>query len=114
MPCHAFKINSFLFYTYDAEPHVLVSLLYSNCVPILTYACAVKEFSAADMSDCNLAINNVFEKIFGFREWQSIRYIRQYFEMKSIYELFHVAKDKFRTQGQYHDNPVFRHCLSLD
>ena len=98
----------------NAEPHVLVSLLYSNCVPILTYACAGKEFSAADMSDCNLAINNVFRKIFGFREWQSIRYIRQYFEMKSIYELFHVAKDKFRTQGQYHNNPIFRHCLSLN
>ena len=97
----------------DAHPHVLVSLLYSNCVPILTYACAVKEYSSAEMSDCNLAINNVFHKIFGFKEWQSIRAIRQYLGVKSIYEIFKVAQDKFLETGRSHSNLIVRRLITL-
>ena len=58
--------NSIMRTLNGAHEHVLVNLLYSNCVPILTYACDVKEFSARDMSDCNLAINNALRKVFGF------------------------------------------------
>ena len=49
-----------------AKEDVLLKLLYSNCVPILTYACDVKEYSASDMSDCSIAMNNAFKKIFFF------------------------------------------------
>ena len=35
----------------SVKPHsnILLKLLYSNCVPILTYACTVKDFSASEM-----------------------------------------------------------------
>ena len=60
--------NSVLNVLNDAHKHTLLTLLYTNCLPILTYACAVKQYSASDMSDCNLAMNNAFRKIFGFRD----------------------------------------------
>ena len=67
--------NSVLNVLSGAHEHTLVSLLYTNCVPILTYACGVKEYSAREMSDCNVAMNHVFRKIFGFSRWESIRFL---------------------------------------
>ena len=106
-------VNSVMYVLKDAHPHVLVNLLYTNCVPILSYACSVKEYSASDMSDCNLAMNNVFRKIFGFKEWQSIRYIREYMGVKSIYEIFKTAQDKFLAKCHSHPNPIIRFLVSL-
>ena len=87
--------NSIINALTGAHEHTLVSLLYSNCVPILTYACAVKQYSAREMSDCNLAMNNVLRKIFVFSQWQSVRYIRELFGVKSLYVLFKEAQDRF-------------------
>ena len=79
---------------------------YLDCVPILTYACAVKQYSSSDMSDCNLAMNNAFSKIFGFKEWQSIRVLREEFNFKSIYKIFKLAQDSFLSACRSHHNPV--------
>ena len=81
-------------------------LLYTNCIPILSYACSVKEYSATEMSNCNVAINNVFRKIFGFTRWESIRVLRQEFGLKSIYEIFKIAQDKFASSCLSHPNPI--------
>ena len=66
------------------------------------------------MSDCNLAINNVFRKIFGFKEWQGIRVIRECLGVKSIYEIFKAAEDKFIAKGKSHPSPIVRLLMSLD
>ena len=50
--------NFILNFLPGAHEHVLITLLYCNCVPILTHACAVKEYSAAEMTNCNIAVNN--------------------------------------------------------
>ena len=49
--------NSVIHALTDAHEHTLLTLLYTNCVPILTYACSIKEYSASEMSDCNVAMN---------------------------------------------------------
>ena len=97
-----------------AHEHTLLALLHSNCVPILTYACAVKHYSSSDMSDCNLAMNNAFRKIFGFTEWQSIRTLREEFGFKSLYVTFKTAKDRFRDSCLTHQNPVISYIASLN
>ena len=89
-----------------AKEDVLLKLLYSNCVPILTYACEVKEYSSSEMSDCNVAMNNAFRKIFGFRDWRSIRVLREIFEVKSLYVIFKLDKDKFLLSCRSHPNPI--------
>ena len=98
--------NSVLRVLNGAHEHTLFNLLYTNCVPILTYACAVKQYSSSDMSDCNLAMNNAFRKIFGFKEWQSIRVLRKELKFKSIYKIFKLAQDSFISACRSHHNPV--------
>ena len=70
-----------------AHEHVLVNLLYTNCVPVLTYACSVKQYSASDMSDCTLAMNNALRKVFGLKDWRSIRTLRQEFGFKCLCDI---------------------------
>ena len=105
--------NSVLSVLKGAHEHTLMHLLYTNCVPILTYACSVKEYSASDMSDCNTAMNSALRRVFGFTDWRSIRVLRQSFNFKSIYELFQGAKDRFISSCRFNHNPIIRHIVSL-
>ena len=50
-------------------------IFYSNCVPKLTFGAPVKEPSASEMNQMNVALNTAIRRIFGFRQWQSIRQI---------------------------------------
>ena len=96
-----------------AKEDVLLKLLYSNCVPILSYACDVKEYAASDMSDCSVAVNNAFRKIFGFKEWRSIRILREIFNVKCLYTIFKLANDKFIMSCRSHPNPIVTTVLAL-
>ena len=104
--------NSVLNVLKGAHEHTLMHLLYSNCVPILTYACSVKEYSASDMSDCNTAMNSALRRVFGFRDWRSIRVLRESFNFKSLYELFQEAKGHFLLSCHYNHNSIIRHIAS--
>ena len=79
------------------KPHndILMKLLYTNCVPIITYASAVREFSSSDMRRCHVAINNAIRKIFSFSTWQSIRHIRVSYGYKCVYEIFALSNKNF-------------------
>ena len=81
-------------------------LLFSNCVPILSHACAVKEFSSREMLDCNTAVNDAIRKIFSFHRWESVRDLRSYFGYKSLTDMFSTAKAKFENALLFHANPV--------
>ena len=84
----------------------MTDLLYSNCIPILTYACAVKEYPARQMHDCNTAVNDALRFIFGFNRWESVRQLRESFGYKSLTELFELAKKKFNMSLLNHRNTV--------
>lgn len=89
-----------------AHARTLLTLLHTNCVPIITYACAVKEYSSSEMSDCNVAVNSVFRKIFGYKDWRDIRTLREEYGLESLYKVFKAAQDKFLLQCAFHRNPV--------
>ena len=78
-------------------------------MPILTYACAVKEYSSSDMSDCNVAMNNAFRKIFGFKQWHH----RELFGFDSLYNIFKKAQDKFLVLCQSQANPIVKFISNL-
>ena len=105
--------NSVLNCRVKPDQQVLMKLLYSNCVPIITYACAVKEYSAADMHRCHVAVNNAIRKIFSYAVWQSIRYLRISCGFQSIYELFEKAKRKFLSRAAQSSNAVVRQLASI-
>ena len=61
--------NAILYSRVKPSNDVLMKLLYSNCVPIITYASAIREFNAADMYRCHVAVNNAIRKVFSFAVW---------------------------------------------
>ena len=106
--------NSVINVLVDAHEEILLQLLYTNCVPIISYACAVKQYSSRDMSSCNVAINNVIRKIFSFERWESTRSLRQSFGYKSIYEIFEKSRGLFLKSCKTHPNPIVTFVLSLN
>ena len=81
-----------------------MQLLYTNCVPILTYGCAVKEFSAKEMTNCTVALNDAIRKIVSFKRWESVRSLRESFGYKSLYDIFAISSKKFRESLHSHRN----------
>ena len=61
--------NSILTTIQKPSEEIVMQLLYTNCVPIITYACRIKCFSSRDMRDCNAAINDCIRTIFSFHRW---------------------------------------------
>ena len=87
---------------------ILMHLLYTNCVPTLTYASSVKSFSSKDMADCTTALNDAIRKIFSFNRWESVRVLRTNFGYKSLVEIFAIASKKFLASLPHHDNSIIR------
>ena len=85
---------------------ISMHLLYSICVPKLTYACEVRSHSARDMMRMDVALNDSIRKIFTFQRWESTRYLRQSFGYKSISETFNRRIKSFRFNLKFTYNPL--------
>ena len=79
------------------KPNELVQmkLLYSMCVPILSYVAEVKLFKCSEMHSCNVAINDAIRRIFSFNRWESPRELRQQLSLPNLYKIFSLRKTKF-------------------
>ena len=104
--------NSILYSRVKPTNEVLMRLLYSNCVPILTYGCAVKEFSSSDMYKCHVAINNAVRKIYSYAVWQSIRHLRLALGYESIHETFDKAKRKILAFAAKSSNSIITYIAT--
>ena len=99
-------------YTRPSEP-IMMYLLYTNCVPSLTYAAEIKSFSASEMSKCNTALNNAIRRIFGFNQWESIRTLRTEMGYSDIYTMFESRKRSFFSKLMNSDNQLLKLLLSV-
>ena len=86
------------------KENVLIHLLYTNCVPRLTYGAAIKECNSSEKQQLNVAVNNAVRRIFGFRRWQSIHQIREFYGYKPIEIMFEKAHSKFVKHLPNHRN----------
>ena len=100
--------NSILNSLHKPTDAVLIRLLYANCIPTLTYACAIKEYPSKQMQDCNTAVNDAICKIFSFHRWESIRNLRVSHGYKSLTEIFAFAKNNFNHGLINHRNSIIR------
>ena len=105
--------NSILYSRVKPDKMILMKLLYAQCIPIVTYASAVKECSSSEMYRCHVSINNAIRKIYSFATWESIRHIRINNGFKSVYELFALAKKKFLTNARKSSNTVICHLINI-
>ena len=108
------SVNSILSCLKKPKENVLIQLLYSNCVSKLTYGAAIKDLSALEKNRYNVAVNNAVRRIFGFRYFQSIRQIREFYGYDSIEVLFAKAKKCFLDPLYRHDNSVLRLLSTLE
>ena len=92
---------------------VLMKLLYSNCVPILTYASEVKTYTGREMTRFDVALNDCIRKIFSFHHWESTRELRRSFGYDSITEIFAKRQKCFRSRLKSIRNPILKRLGEL-
>ena len=108
------SVNSVLSSVQKPKENVLMQLLYSNCVPKLTYGAAIKDLNANETNQYSVALNNAIRRIFGFRHWQSIRQIREFYHFDAIEVMFAKAKKRFFSSLSNHQNVALRFLYSLE
>ena len=89
------SVNSILNVVKKPSEIVLMKLIYSICIPILTYACDVKVFSAREMTQLHVASNDAIRKIFTYNRWESVKTLREGLGYRSITEIFSSRKISF-------------------
>ena len=78
--------NSILASIRKPNEMVQISLLYTNCVPCMSYAAEVVDFSSRDMQSLNVALNDAIPRIFSYNYWERTRSLRQQLGFPNITE----------------------------
>ena len=89
------SVNSILNVLSGPSEVVQMKLLYSTCVPILTYSSDVISFPGKEMQSLHVAVNDAIRKIFAFHRWESIKTLRESLGYLSITEIFAKRKRVF-------------------
>ena len=92
---------------------VMLKLLYSNCVPIMTYACEIRLHSSREMMDMDIALNDCIRKIFTYDRWESTRFLRLSHGYDSITEICANRKASFTRALPDTGNPILMHLHSV-
>ena len=90
-----------------------MNLLYSNCVPCLTYAAEVVDYRSSEMNSLKVALNDAIRRIFSYNRWESTRSLRQHMGFPNILEIFHSRRDGFLAKNAVIQNQVIRHLTSF-
>ena len=99
--------------TRSSEP-MLMKLLYSICVPHLTYSCEVISYASRQMQPLNVAMNDSIRRIFGYNRWESVRHLRTSFCYPSIEEMFASRSRKFHSRLTSISNLTLHRLAELD
>ena len=100
--------NSLLTAVQKPNNLVLMNLLYSNCIPSLTYAAEVKDVPNREMQNLNVALNNAIRRIFSYNRWESTRLLRQQLGYPNVTEIFQKRRRRFIAKSQQSELYGFR------
>ena len=106
--------NSIFSVTNGFDECVLLKLLYTNCVSIIICDIGVKRYSGTQKMCCNTAVNHAIRKIFTLQRYQSIRFLRENSNFKSLTELIAITKRKFETSLHLIPNNVIKYLLRIN
>ena len=91
----------------SSEP-VLMKLLFTICVPHLTYASEVLSFSTRQLQPMNVALNDCIRRIFGYNRWESVRFLRISSGYPSLTDTFHARSRQFNRSLSRNHNSVLK------
>ena len=77
---------------------VQMKLLYSVCVPNITYACEVTDFHYKEKESLSVALNDAIRRIFSYNRWESIRVLRASLGYLSVTEIFAKRRKSFEAR----------------
>ena len=77
---------------------ILMKLLYATCVPHLTYASDVIQYSVSQLQPLSVALNDCIRRIFTYNRWESVRYLRLSLGYLSLTEIFENRSRNFLKQ----------------
>ena len=92
---------------------VLMQLLYSNCIPCLSYASEVKDVTSREMQECNVALNDSIRRIFSYNRWESTRSLRQQLGYPNVSEIFRSRRRRFFERCRESANGVICFIASI-
>ena len=92
------SVNSILNVLKGPSEIVQMKLLYSTCVPIVTYASDVITLPYREMQSLHVAVNDAVRKIFSYHRWESIRSLRESLGYLSITDIFSKRKRTFENR----------------
>ena len=98
--------NTILNVLHGPSVKVQMNLLYTNCVPLLTYACDVRKHSSAELTQMEVAVNDSIRKIHTYNRWESTRFLRMSLGYDSITEIFAKRSKSFLKKIRFTKNPV--------
>ena len=87
--------NSILRVLKKPSKKVQLYLLYSICVPNVTYACDVVNYHYKEKNSLHVAVNDAIRRIFSYNRWESIRDLRIENGYLSVTEIFANRKRSF-------------------
>ena len=114
-PLSAFRCsaNTILNVLNKPSQAVLLKLLYSNCVPIVTYASEIRTHNASEMIDMDVALNDCIRKIFTYNRWESTRSLRRSYGYSSITEIFAERSASFLSNLRDTGNSLLTHLHTV-
>ena len=105
--------NTILNAPQKASEPILLKLLYSICVPHLTYAAEVLNHSSRQIQSFTVALNDCLRKIFGYNRWESVRHLRTTAGYPAITDIFASRNRSFMKRLPLLDNVTLNHLHQL-
>jgi hypothetical protein len=102
MPPHLDKYT-----VHSIRPYVSTYICTYICDSVCTLsfiASEVKQFSASEMTKCDVALNNAIRKIFTYQRWEGICILRESFGYPDLYSIFTKQRANFLTSNLTIDN----------
>ena len=93
--------------------NVQMKLLYSSCVPIMTYTCEANIYTAKQINCLNVALNDGIRRIFGYNRWESIRYLRLSMGYPSMTDICCRRREYFMRNIPLLGNPTLQALSQL-
>ena len=105
--------NTVLNVHHKPSENVQMKLLYSSCVPIMTYTCEANIYTAKQINCLNVALNDGIRRIFGYNRWESIRYLRLSMGYPSMTDICCRRREYFMRNIPLLGNPTLQALSQL-
>ena len=86
-----------------SSENILMMLLFSTCIPVMTYACVAVPYSTTQFRSLNVAVSDCVRHIFGYDRWESVQYLIMSMGYPSLTDIFYRLRENFLKYSAYRE-----------